>query len=672
MQHRDEIDGLRAIAVSTVIAFHFFPALLPLGYLGVDLFFVISGFLISTYILEQVEKSSFSFKTFYWRRARRILPATLVLLLVTSFFAFFILTPPDLVRYSQSLIATLTFTANIFFWRTGGYFGDADELKPLLHMWSLGVEEQFYLLFPVIFVLIVLKLKPLKYAVICVFLIVLLSFLLNVFLAGIGGENPAFFLLPTRVWQFGVGALASFAFKARKTERNVYVTYVSLLAVMSGLLFTLPVLPVATTVTLGLGVFLSRLHNASSLPMQCLTHPLMRKVGIISFSLYLWHWPVLVFIKYVAIEPPPLSVLLLGMGATLILASASYTLVEVPYRWRRSPRNISVSVISSMLLMLVFVGSSVASQGFKTRHSRLVNTLASATQTNYRCPITDYFSYGNARACFVNKDERSDYDIALIGNSHAQMYVPALEDVLKDQREKGILIPLNSCLPTIDVNVSRKCLELARMNYEEYIKDDRIKTVIFAMTWYSDSLVDEQGMIREDVSRMLLAKSVLDLIDKVESAGKEVFLVGPLRIPGRDLSSSLSRKLMVHGASVEAVRDELRVPRGVFDEEFGKMLAFLSKNLGKHFVTAHDRLCRGGYCYYGDQAGMFFADASHLSDSGARLMTPVFRQIVTTRAVPRPVSPSTLTSNTSSSPTARSSIPDSMIATISPAACANR
>ncbi|WP_129139343.1 acyltransferase family protein [Modicisalibacter coralii] len=631
MQHRDEIDGLRAIAVSTVLVFHFFPALLPLGYLGVDLFFVISGFLISTYILEEVEKASFSFKTFYWRRARRILPATLVLLLVTSFFAFFILTPPDLVRYSQSLIATLTFTANIFFWRTGGYFGDADELKPLLHMWSLGVEEQFYLLFPAIFVLIVSKLKTLRYAVICVLLIVLLSFLLNVFLAGIGGENPAFFLLPTRVWQFGVGTLAAFAFKARKTDRNVYVTYASLLAVMAGLLFAVPVLPMATTVTLGLGVFLSRPHHASSLPMQCLTHPLVRRIGLISFSLYLWHWPVLVFMKYVAIEPPPLSTLLLGMVVTLILASASYTLVEAPYRWRRSPRNVSTAVISSMLLMIVFVGGSVASQGFKTRHSRLVNTLASATQTNYRCPITDYFAYGNARACFVNKDERSDYDIALIGNSHAQMYVPALEDVLKGQREKGILIPLNSCLPTIDVNVSRKCLELARMNYAEYIKDDRIKTVIFAMTWYSDSLVDEQGRIREDRSRMLLARSVLGLMDKVESAGKEVFLVGPIKIPGRDLSSSLSRELMLRGAGVDAVMEALKVPRGVFDTEFGEMLTFLSASLGTHFVTAHDRLCRGGYCYYGDKTGMFFADASHLSASGARLMAPVFRRIVAAR-----------------------------------------
>ena len=152
MNYRAEIDGLRAIAVLSVLIFHFFPTTLNLGFngfLGVDIFFVISGFLISKYIYRGLETNSFSFKQFYWRRIKRILPAALFTLILTSCVGIFLLTPYDLDSYFKSLLAALVFIPNIYFWRTGGYFGDLDSLKPLLHYWSLGIEEQFYLFFPI-------------------------------------------------------------------------------------------------------------------------------------------------------------------------------------------------------------------------------------------------------------------------------------------------------------------------------------------------------------------------------------------------------------------------------------------------------------------------------------------------------------------------------------------
>ncbi|WP_168380991.1 acyltransferase family protein [Modicisalibacter radicis] len=635
MRYRTEVDGLRAIAVSTVLAFHFFPDLVPLGYLGVDLFFVISGFLISTYIIEEDLKSSFSYKKFYWRRVRRILPATLAFLLVTSLFSYYVLTPPDLVKFAKSLIATLTFSANMYFWRTGGYFGDVDALKPLLHMWSLGVEEQFYLVFPFVLVSIMSVFRGHKRLVVAVvFVIAFLSFVANLFLVHIGGSNPAFFLLPARAWQFGAGVLAAFAFRESKGETGVVNTYVALSLVGVGFLLPIPGLPVAVLVTLGLGLFLSQRHCPALFPMRLLTCGSVRKIGLMSFSIYLWHWPVLVFIKYFTIAPPSLPLLVLGLLTTVALAWASYRFVEVPFRRQLTPKIVLVSISSSVMAMALLVTGILTSQGFRWRHPELVNMIASATQSNYRCPLNSYVTYGGSRACFLNDEVESNYSVALIGNSHAQMYAPALSAVLRERQEKGILIPLNDCLPTIDLNISVECLGLARKNYASYRDDEQIKTVIFAMTWYADFWVDETGNKIDDPFRLQVASSILNLVKQMEEAGKEVFLIGPIQIPGTDLASTLSRELMLKGADVETILGELKVSRIDFDKEFGDVVTFLTRSLGEHFIAPDKLLCDDYYCFFGNDSTMFFADSSHLSAGGARLMTPIFDQILGSATIP--------------------------------------
>ena len=151
--YRDEIDVFRSIAVIAVIIFHYFPNLLPGGYLGVDLFFVISGYVISLQIYEYYLNKNFTFKNFYYRRIKRIFPATFFLLLVCSFISYYLFTLSDLISFAKSVFFSISFTSNIYFWLTGGYFFPNDELKPLLHLWSLSVEEQFYIFFPFLFFL---------------------------------------------------------------------------------------------------------------------------------------------------------------------------------------------------------------------------------------------------------------------------------------------------------------------------------------------------------------------------------------------------------------------------------------------------------------------------------------------------------------------------------------
>ena len=211
MKYRAEIDGLRAIAVLSVVIFHFFPLLLVNGYLGVDIFFIISGYLISTQLLKASTNNNkfiHIIKLFYKKRIKRLFPALFFFLTITYVFFKVFFLETDIISFENSLIASYTFWANFHFLMDGGYFGSNDKLKPLLHLWSLSVEEQFYLIFP-FFLLISLGItkKINNFVVISVVLITLLSFVLWLFLNNIDAKNIAFFILPTRIWQFGLGTL---------------------------------------------------------------------------------------------------------------------------------------------------------------------------------------------------------------------------------------------------------------------------------------------------------------------------------------------------------------------------------------------------------------------------------------------------------------------------------
>ena len=230
--YRKEIDFLRALAVIFVILYHYFPNLISKGYLGVDLFFVISGFLISHQIYNQKILNNFSLKEFYIRRMKRILPATLFLLILIWIISALLMTNQDYFSFLKSLVFSLLFSSNFFFWLDGGYFGPNDEIKPLLHLWSLGIEEQFYIIFPIVFTILIKYLKNINNLILIVSLITLLSFILNFFLIKIGGSNPAFFLLPTRVWNLAFGDLAMLIFvNNKKSHSNFEVIFLIFLII---------------------------------------------------------------------------------------------------------------------------------------------------------------------------------------------------------------------------------------------------------------------------------------------------------------------------------------------------------------------------------------------------------------------------------------------------------
>jgi peptidoglycan/LPS O-acetylase OafA/YrhL len=622
-KYRPEIDGLRALAVSVVVLYHFWPNALNYGYLGVDIFFVISGFLITLYIYEEASIGKFSLKTFYLRRIRRILPATLFVLFFTSISASFILIGIDYERFLKSLIASLTFTSNVYFWRDGGYFGQADSLKPLLHIWSLSAEEQYYFAFPIVFLIILKLTKSFKIRLFAVCTVSLASLLSHVYMIRIGGTNPAFFLTPFRVWEFGVGSIAALTFFQYQRRHTLLSVSASVTLIILGLTLLPIVLVPGLIVVTGTALFLSMAYRRTALLNLFFESSIVRYLGLISFSTYLWHWPLVVFLGYISIDQPNTTSLLSFLVLTYVLSMLTYKFIEQPFRHSINSKKVVMGSFVATFLLLLLAIFVLKINPFKYDEN-FSSKVASSIQTNYRCNLSDYRTFGASRACLINSKANKDYTLALIGNSHAQMYVPALETYLQTRDEQGLLVTLNACLPTVQLNISSECLRQSKLNLNVILSDKNISTVVVGLTWYSDQLVDSSSTLILDADKARLLGAILDLIDKLEEQGKNVFLIGPLMIPGYDLPSELSRRIKFEGISNEIAKEYLRVDKVIFDSRFGFMLDLFRAKLGDRFIVPTDIFCDSNYCYYGDSGGVYFSDSSHLGSYGVGKVKDLF------------------------------------------------
>lgn len=625
MEYRREIDGLRALAVTTVLLFHFWPRYFPNGFLGVDIFFVISGFLMTLYILEEYNRKKFKLKTFYLRRILRILPLTLSVLSIILLFSIFILISKDLSNLYKSLIAALTFSSNFYFWRTGGYFGSPDALKPLLHIWSLSVEEQFYFFFPITLLIIMYASDKIKTRITLMFFLALASFTANLKLIASGGHNPAFFLTPFRIWQFAFGAIGSFVYSNYNQQHSKITIITSITLIVLGLTKFYNLITPGFVVTLGTTLFLSLRYT--KVPIVCLyfSSEYIRKIGLLSFSIYLWHWPIIVFLNYITIDNPSSVQMTLCFALTFILSWISYTYIEQPFRNKIKP-SLTVITCLTVTLFLALTTVTLLHFGIPRKKNSFAENLAASVQDTYRCDTT-LRSFGGSRACLLNDKSTNPYKLAFLGNSHALMYGPALEKILTSNMQKGLMVTLTGCLPTIDINVEKNCFELAKANLKAILSDNQITTVVIAMSWYQDNLVLKDGSIAMDKSKKLLLNSTLNLINTLEKAGKSTYLVSPIRIPHYNLPSVLSRKSKFEEISDSELSKALRVKREVFDSEFKETLTVLEKALEKKLINTSLNLCDKEYCYYGDESGSYFSDHHHLSKYGVTKVISQFDRI---------------------------------------------
>lgn len=636
MQYRPEIDGLRAIAIIGVLLHHFLPTLtLPLthsaevkGYLGVDLFFVISGFLLSCYILNQQANGTFSYRAFYYRRIKRILPLTLVVLGVVSLASSAILVSTDLIDFSRSLIASLAFFANVYFWNNGGYFGTEDALKPLLHFWSLGVEEQFYLFFPLIFYTVLRVVKNVYLLMLCVALSSLACLFASVSFLD---NNSAFFLLPARAWQFGLGTLSAIYYVHFHQQHRPTIAILCTTVLLTGFMvdlptlpFNLPALPQGFLVTVAAALLLSR-HVSETGPLNVvLTNPLIRAIGLISFSLYLWHWPIIALLNYIYIDDPiPYSTLFLALVATSALSIASYRIIEEPFRKRYSEKVVVRFVILGTALLLVIAVTLLKTNGLQNFEDKRVNQFAREIKSWYKCKPPTLFSSHSNWGCHIGA-QNAQVTTALLGNSHAAMYAPIIDKQLRTKGQAGVVVPMLGCLPTIDLNLSQNCLSDASEILHKIVTDPKIGTVYVGTTWYLTNFVTHDGQWAQDSDHTLLAASLIRLIAQLEESGKKAFLVSPILNPHTTMSANLARKIKFRNLDDVTINQSLRKNSSDYDKRYEKAITLLESSLPAHLVRIDKNLCKDEYCYFGDANGSYFSDGTHLSAYGAQHVASAF------------------------------------------------
>jgi peptidoglycan/LPS O-acetylase OafA/YrhL len=464
MIYRKEIDGLRALAVLPVILFHAGFAPFRGGFVGVDIFFVISGYLITTIIVGEIERGSFSLIKFYERRARRILPALFFMMLCTLPFAWYWMLPNQLAQFSETLIAVPLFYSNILFYLTSGYFETASELKPLLHTWSLAVEEQFYVLFP-LFLLFSWRLG--KKQIVLLLLLLALTSMLAAQWGSLTHPSFTFFLLPTRGFELLIGSLISLSINPQKIKESISQSLCQFLSISGLLLIVYAIVsfndktpyPSLYTLAPTLGASLILVFSSSQdVVGKLLGGKIFVGIGLISYSTYLWHQPLLAFARLKGFSELTSTNLLIILGSTVLLGYLSWRFVERPFR---DAKIISLKkfTILSLVLAIMFVG--MGFYGYKNEGLLSRFPIEAQLYVQYndfknwyvpvrkdQCHLQDINSIKHADICYENKRPL----IALWGDSHASALYPGLKK-LQEQYNFGVSqLTAAGCPPLSDID----------------------------------------------------------------------------------------------------------------------------------------------------------------------------------------------------------------------------
>ena len=491
-KYRPEVDGLRAVAVIPVVLFHA-DMIFSGGYVGVDVFFVISGYLITSLLIRDLEGRKFSLANFWERRVRRIVPALAAVILPVMLAGYFILLPEDLVELGESVAAQSVILANVYFWRETGYFAGPADLKPLLHTWSLAVEEQFYVFFPILLAILYRFRKWIGTAFV---LGLIASFVMNVYLIE-RSPSATFFLLPTRAWELLVGAIiAKYATTSEKLSRSASEvgSAVGLCLILFSMLTYTKSTPfpgwAAVLPVLGSAAFIYCSASQKTWAAKLLSTTPFVFVGLISYSLYLWHWPVFAYLRYM-VNDVTSTIFIGAILLSFLLATLSYYFVEQPFRKKQllaSPK--SIFQAATVYLTGIFLCGAAASYlaGWPNRFDpKFEEFIADAKHTGNEYQTT--LNYLNANGFRVIGNTSSDqFDFLLAGDSHAMVTVDVLDELAKKHDLKGAIATNNTTVPLLGVWSSRKEKSGKQTNawnekVMELAQTKQIKNVVLVAAW---------------------------------------------------------------------------------------------------------------------------------------------------------------------------------------------
>jgi peptidoglycan/LPS O-acetylase OafA/YrhL len=652
-KYRPDIDGLRAIAVLSVVAFHAFPALMKGGFIGVDDFFVISGFLISTIIFETLDKGTFSFAEFYARRIKRIFPACLLVLIASYTFGWFALLSDEYKQLGKHIAAGAVFISNLVLWNEAGYFDNSAETKPLLHLWSLGIEEQFYIVWP-FFLWFSWKRKFNLLTLTAI--IALISFSLN--LKGIKQDSVATFYSPqTRFWELLVGSLlawfethkrSAFDLQALKVENWLVKfiqgasvesdgrTFSNAIAFIGSLLLmygffritkdvsfpggwaVIPVLGATLIIIAGPKAWINRKILSSKLAVW---------FGLISFPLYLWHWPLLSFARIIETEVPSRSQRIAVVVLSIVLAWLTYKLIERPIRLGDGGK----AKISALVILMAFFGTvgyvTYIKDGYDTRSSikgfvnnknELLRTPASdeacLSYIDLKSPLFPYCRLTNVH---------SDETVAVIGDSHAHVAYPGISEFLASRGKNTVLLANSGCPPFLGSPTGNNQTELdACSNRVEQLlmvlesKKDIKKIFVFTRgPIYITNTEPLHGDIMIGASNVSLNKflnSAQNSFNRLASKDKTVFYVSENPELSFQPDSCLARPFKVITKNCFILKESVYARQADYRKGFSKL-----QNIT--YIDSLPIFCPSDICLTFDEKGsLLYADDDHLSVAGSR------------------------------------------------------
>ena len=612
MKYRAEIDGLRALAVLPVILFHAGFEWFSGGFVGVDIFFVISGYLITTIIISEMAEGKFSIVNFYERRARRILPALFFVMAACLPFAWLWLTPADLKDFGQSLVAASAFSSNILFWIEDGYFATASELKPLIHTWSLAVEEQYYILFP-IFLMFAWKL-----GIKCILILLSIVFLISLGVAQWGAyysPNGAFFLLPARGWEILVGVFAAFYLNYNTHLKSHTVNQVLSLLGFGMISYsiiafneTTPFPSLYTLIpTIGTGLLIlyavPKTYVHTLLSMKFIVG-----IGLISYSTYLWHQPLLAFTKYRVLgELSGLNLIILCV-ASLVIAWFSWKFVEMPFRSKTKVSR--TSIFKFALIFTLFF--SVTGLWLHNNNGALEYYPKEKQKVlaNFINP-SDYVNKRHKQIKLLEFSKSNDKkDILIIRDSHSEDLVNAVFEagLNNDMEFSSYYIPVACGVLFVRDKKDREATNLNCQRKDLSFFNNGLQIQM--------SLADEIWIIsswkRKDI--IYMAKS----IENIKAINKNIKLFGTKNF--ESFSSNWYKTADVDDWSSK-IFDSSEAGKYAKMSKINDDLRNIAESLSVEFVNTQHLICEGrDFCSNYVDGNIISYDGGHLTKHGAKIL----------------------------------------------------
>jgi peptidoglycan/LPS O-acetylase OafA/YrhL len=640
---RTDIEGLRAIAVLLVVAYHAGVPGLRGGFVGVDVFFVLSGYLITGLLFNELTKTgTISFLRFYARRVRRLLPASALTVLATIATVHFVLSPLEQIKLVRSAISTVAYFSNFYFAHsTRDYFASDTATNPLLHTWSLAVEEQFYCLWPLLIFLAYRINRSRRYVAGCLAALSIVSLIYCILYTK---ENPgaAFFLSPARAWQFGVGGLLSLVpvsrFSAHRRAANLLgflglggvllaAHQFSPLTHFPGYAALLPSLATLAALVAGIGAPGKGIARGLNLPV-------MQRLGQLSYSIYLWHWPVLVLVA-ARVQPFTPMVRAACVAAAIAIAAFTHYLIENPIRFNRSllPRP-RLTLAMAGVVTLASLGTVVIwRQSVRSlpQYAALFRAVNDEPRL-YEMGCSAGFTEAKPKECsFGHRGAATK--VVLFGDSHAAQWAPALEQ-LADERSWELVTFVKNACPAVDVpafdsrygNYVHECAQWRKDALERIVAEHPALVVMGSRARYSKNTPSGVQPLSDDDWRNGTARTM----DQLTKAGIAVLLVGDTPRPGFDVPDCLARTVWTGSGHCGPFPLSSSLNGSVFRAQEEAARNFQRVAL----LDLNSQICTGESCDVMRNGIIIYRDNDHVTASFARSLAPLLASALPSFSVP--------------------------------------